>query len=222
MTTDQTTTTYLERTELFDHDHPTITRFVHDAVGSVPNQPREGAVALYYAVRDKVHYEVFGTLLTDDGLRASSVADSGQGFCLHKSILYAAACRSIGIPARVVSAPVRNHLSSPQLRSLVGGEVFLHWLTEVKPTDTWVRATPVFSALMCRLYRMDPLDFDGINDSMHQPYDQGSGATMKFLEDLTIHHDLTASLAREATGQHHPRMLGPELRVPDSGELETP
>lgn len=213
-------TTYLESTQLFDYEHPAVQSFVEEATAADVLGQRDRAVALYYAVRDTVHYEVFGASLSDAGLKASAVATGKEGFCLHKSILYVAACRSVGVPARVVSGHVRNHLSTPELRRLVGGEVFLHWLTEVQLDGRWVKATPVFSALMCRLYGMQPLDFNGVDDSLHHPYDDSAGTTMQFLDGLTVHHDLTAARARGATATDHPRMLGPGESVPTKRALK--
>src|SRR5207248_2324841 len=115
------------------------------------------ACALYYAVRDGIRYDVYGADLTRRGLSAGGVLEQGFGFCVHKSIVYAAALRSVGIPSRLVYGDVRNHLASPRLRELVGGEIFrFHSLTSVHLNGTWVKATPVFNKMLCRLYRMKP------------------------------------------------------------------
>lgn len=50
--------------------------------------------------------------------------ERGLGFCVHKLILYAAVLRAVGIPSRLYYGDVRNHLASPRLRELVGGDVF--------------------------------------------------------------------------------------------------
>jgi transglutaminase-like putative cysteine protease len=127
-------------------------------------------VRLYYAVRDGVRYDVYGADLSREGMRASAILEAGHGFCLHTSILYAAAVRAVGIPSRLVLTDVRNHLASDRLKQLVGGEVFhFHCLTAVHLHGRWIRATPVFNKLLCRLYGIAPLEFDGLSDSMHHP-----------------------------------------------------
>ncbi|MFE7842139.1 transglutaminase family protein [Streptomyces sp. NPDC057474] len=172
----------LRATEFLDHESDEVRAFVRDALPAGARTPTEQAVALYYAVRDGIRYEVYGADLSRAGLRASRVATTGSGMCLHKSVLYAAGMRALGIPARLVLTDVRNHLASPKLIELLGGEVFhQHCLTSVRPAGEWVRATPVFNKTLCRLYGMAPLDFDGTADSMLHPFDRHGRKQMEFL-----------------------------------------
>ncbi|PZT70811.1 transglutaminase-like superfamily protein [Streptomyces sp. SW4] len=174
----------LRATAFLDHTSPEVAGFVRTALaGTSPAAtPTERAVALYYAVRDGIRYEVYGADLSREGLRASSVLRAGSGMCLHKSVVYAAALRSVGVPARLVLTDVRNHLASPRLIRLLGGDVFhQHCLTSVFLDGRWVKATPVFNRTLCRLYRMAPLDFDGTADSVHHPYDAEGRRQMEFL-----------------------------------------
>src|SRR5918997_4092772 len=140
-------------TRYLDHDALPVREFVRRAVPDEDASPTAKAVQLYYAVRDGIRYDVYGADLSHHGLRASSVVHAGKGFCLHKSILYAAAVRAVGIPSRLVLTDVRNHLASERLKRLVGGDVFhFHCLTEVHLDGRWIKATPVFNKLLCRLY----------------------------------------------------------------------
>lgn len=117
MTTDE----LLKPTEFLDYESATVRAFVDKAL---PEPGRltevERAVALYYAVRDGINYEVYDADLSREGLRASSVLERGKGFCVHKSIVYAAAVRSVGVPSRIVYGDVRNHLASERLRPAGG------------------------------------------------------------------------------------------------------
>ncbi|MFF5448582.1 transglutaminase family protein [Streptomyces sp. NPDC012888] len=172
----------LAATEFIDHESPEVRAFVRDAVPASATTPTERAVALYYAVRDGIRYEVYGADLSREGLRAGRVAATGSGMCLHKSVLYAAGLRSLGIPARLVLTDVRNHLASDRLKQLLGGDVFhQHGLTSVHLDGRWVKATPVFNRTLCRLYRMAPLEFDGTADSLHHPFDEHGRKQMEFL-----------------------------------------
>ncbi|WP_433722727.1 transglutaminase-like domain-containing protein [Nocardia sp. CA-129566] len=200
MTTNGSSPT-LAATEFLDHDSTEIRRFVDRVLGNADLSPKEQAVELYYAVRDDIFYDVYGIDISRTGLRASSVATSGQGFCLHKSVLYAAATRAVGVPSRLVFGDVRNHLASGRLRDLVGGEIFFHALTAVYLDGRWVKATPVFNKLLCKIYKLAPLEFDGNSDSMNHPFDDAGGARMEFLQlhgefdDLPyefVHHQLSA------------------------------
>jgi transglutaminase-like putative cysteine protease len=170
-------------TRHLDHDALPVREFVRrvvpDGAGSIAK-----AVALYYAVRDGIRYDVYGADLSRAGLRASSVLQAGRGFCLHKSILFAAAVRAVGIPSRLVLTDVRNHLASERLRRLVGGDVFrFHCLASVELEGRWIRATPVFDRTLCRLYGIAPLEFDGTADSVHHPYDARGRRHMEFLHE---------------------------------------
>jgi len=199
----------LRATEFLDHDSPVVRDFVRralpdpDGMGDV-----EKARALYYAVRDGIRYEVYGADLSRRGLRASAVVDRGAGFCLHKSIVYAAAVRAVGIPSRLVYADVRNHLASPRLRRLAGGAVF-HWhgLTSVHLDGAWVKATPVFDRLLCKLYRIRPLDFDGRTDSLHHPYDTDGRRHMEFLRTHGEFDDVPYDLMVGGLRAAHPLLF---------------
>jgi transglutaminase-like putative cysteine protease len=199
-------------TEFLDHDAPAVRAFAERAVPDAATDV-ERAVALYYAVRDGVIYEVYGADLSRTGLRASAIATRGSGFCVHKSILYAAAARAVGIPSRIVVAEVRNHLASDRLRELVGGDVFLHCLTSVHLDGRWLRATPVFNRTLCRLYRMAPLEFDGRTDSLHHPYDESGQRYMEFLRAYGEFDDFPHDVVLPGLRNLHPRLFESPHRV---------
>lgn len=216
------TTGLLEPTEFLDHDSPAVRGFVARVLGEGGEggngvggalDPVERAVRLYYAVRDGVRYEVYGADMSRQGLRASSVVGRGSGFCVHKSILYAAAVRAAGIPSRLVYGSVRNHLASDRLKQLVGGEVFFHALTSVYLDGRWVKATPVFNKTLCRLYRIAPLEFDGLDDSLHHPHDQAGQRHMEFIEMHGEFDDFPYDTVLAAMREMHPRMFETPDRV---------
>ncbi|MFJ8888515.1 transglutaminase family protein [Streptomyces sp. NPDC102402] len=202
------TTNALRPTEFLDHESDEVRGFVADALPTGPGTPTESAVALYRAVRDGIHYEVYGADLSREGLRASQVVRTGSGMCLHKSVLYAAALRSLGIPARLVLADVRNHLASERLKELVGGDVFHHHgLTSVRLEGRWVKATPVFNKKLCRLYRMAPLEFDGTADSLYHPFDAEGRRYMEFLRFHGEFDDLPYERVLADLRIAHPRLF---------------
>ncbi|WP_210589312.1 transglutaminase family protein [Streptomyces sp. GESEQ-35] len=200
--------TALAATEFIDHHSPEVHAFVHRTLPPTATTPTERAVALYYAVRDGIRYEVYGADLTREGLRASQVVRTGAGMCLHKSVLYTAALRSLGIPARLVLTDVRNHLASERLKELLGGDVFhQHGLTALRLDGRWVRATPVFNKTLCRLYRMAPLEFDGTADSVHHPFDVQGRRQMEFLREHGEFDDLPYERVIGDLRTAHPRLF---------------
>ncbi|MEV8016081.1 transglutaminase-like domain-containing protein [Streptomyces sp. NPDC086554] len=196
-------------TEFLDHDSPVVGEFVDRTLsGTGAATATDRAVALYYAVRDGIRYDVYDADLSRRGLTASAVIERGAGFCVHKSILYAAALRAVGIPSRIVYADVRNHLASPRLRELVGGDVFrFHSLTSVHLGGAWLKATPVFNKLLCRLYGIKPLDFDGRTDSLYHPYDEQGRRHMEFLALRGEFDDVPYSLVTDGLRQAHPLLF---------------
>lgn len=203
------TSTTLQPTEFFDYESSAVRTFIEKSVKDRSADPVRQVVDLYYAVRDGLFYEVYGTDLTRQGLRASAIAGAGQGFCIHKSILFATAVRAVGVPSRIVFADVRNHLASERLKQLIGGDVFFHALTSVQINGRWTRATPVFNKLLCKLYGMKPLEFDGTADSMHHPYldGDGGGAQMEFLKEHGEFDDLPYELVMDSIRRAHPKFL---------------
>ncbi|WP_407563174.1 transglutaminase family protein [Streptomyces sp. 184] len=216
------TTTDLESalapTEFLNSDDPEVLAFVRRALPEDALDSRDAAVRLYYAVRDGINYEVYGVDLSRTGLTAAQVVRTGKGMCIHKSVLYAAALRAVGIPARLVLTDVRNHLSSPALRKLVGGDTFCyHTFTTVHLDGTWVRATPVFNRLLCRLYGMRPLDFDGTADSVHHPYDDDGARYMEVVREHGEFDDLPYERLITGMRAEHPGIFA----GPDSTRLVT-
>lgn len=77
---------------------------------------------------------------------------------------------------------MRNHLAPARLRALVGGDVFrYHCLTSVYLNGRWVKSTSVFPRILCKLYHIAPLEFDGTTDSLHHPFDLHDRRHMEFL-----------------------------------------
>lgn len=211
----------LEATYFLDHDDPGVREF---AAGITGDSDRERAVRLYYRVRDGLRYEIYGADLSREGMRASQVLRAGSGMCLHKSVLYAAALRALGIPSRLVLVDVRNHLSSPKLLELVGGEVFhFHCLTTVHLQGRWVKATPVFNKVLCRLYGMAPMEFDGLSDSVLHSYDGDGNRHLEVVRNRGIHSDLPYELIIDGLRAAHPNVFaGPTTLAAGSLAGEAP
>ena len=193
-------------TEFLDYETDEVQTFVDHAVKDRSADAVTTAVELYYAVRDGIFYEVYDADLSPEGLKASSTIRAKSGFCLHKSVVYAAAVRALGIPSRLVYGDVRNHLASPRLIEHIGGDVFFHGLTQVHLNGKWVKATPVFNKMLCKLYGMEALEFDGTTDSLYHPYADGGGS-MEFLVDHGIFDDVPYDFVIDTMRAKHPKFL---------------
>lgn len=186
---DVPTPPHLAPTALIDSDHPAVAGFA--ARHATGDDPTARAVALYLAVRDGFRYDPYRVDLSPDGMRASSVVERGHGWCVTKAALFAAACRAIGIPARVGYADVRNHLSTERMRQSMGTDLFVwHGYTEVwlgadaaGRGGRWVKATPAFNIELCDRFGLLPLEWDGRTDSLYHPFDRVGQRHMEYVNE---------------------------------------
>ena len=163
---------YLRPTAILDSDHPRIAAFARQSAGQVTD-PVEQAVRIYYAVRDGIRYDPYYPFYLPEHYRASNVLASGRGYCVCKASLLCALGRSLGIPSRVGFATVRNHLATKQLIEFIGSDLFVyHGYTDFFLEGKWVKATPAFNKELCVRHRVAPLEFDGREDSIFQPFNR--------------------------------------------------
>jgi transglutaminase-like putative cysteine protease len=193
--------TCLEPASYVDSDHPEVRAFALARTGEA-RTAIDKARALYRAVRDEIRYDPYVDYTDPETYRASSVLRRGSGYCVGKAALYAASCRAVGIPARVGFADVRNHLATPRLLESIGTDLFAwHGYVELMPDGSWVKATPTFNATLCEKLGVVPLDFDGAEDAMLQPFDRDGREFMQYVTQRGTYHDvpvafLVAEMAR--------------------------
>jgi len=165
--------------------------------------PVERATRLYYAVRDGLRYDPYHIELTEEGLRASAVIARRQGFCVAKAGVLAALARSVGIPARLGFADVRNHLATERLRRTMGTDIFYyHGFTELYLDGRWIKATPTFNIELCEKFGVQPLEFDGRGDAILHPFDTANRRHMEYLRFHGSRADMPVEELRDAM-QHH-------------------
>jgi hypothetical protein len=193
----------LAATPTIDCDHADVVAFAKDHAGA-SGDPREQAVQLYYAVRDGVRYDPYALVLTIPGLKASRSLELGRAWCVPKAILLAAACRALGIPARLGFADVKNHLSTERMRQTMKTDVFYwHGYTAIELGGQWVKATPAFNIELCEKFRMKPLEFDGFEDSIYHPFDLDGHQHMEYLRFHGEFDDLPFDRMMNAFATHY-------------------
>jgi transglutaminase-like putative cysteine protease len=187
-----------------DSTHPAVVSFSKENTKGASE--RERAISLYYAVRDGVRYNPFLDFTKPAAFTASAVLGAGEGFCIGKAALLAACSRAAGIPARVGFADVKNHLTSPRLAETMGSDLFVyHGYTEFLLDGKWVKATPAFNLELCRRFRVKPLDFDGVTDSIFHPFDQDERRHMEYLRDRGTYADVPVETIQQAFREAYPR-----------------
>jgi transglutaminase-like putative cysteine protease len=172
---------YLMPTSIIDSDHKLIQEFAKEVIGE-KEDPVEKAVRLYLAVRDGIRYDPYSPFYLPEHYRASYVLKRGRSFCVPKASLLCALARASGIPARLGLADVRNHLLTRQLFDFMGSDLFVyHGFVELFLDGKWVKATPAFNKELCEKHRVPPLEFNGREDSLFQPYNLEKQKFMEYV-----------------------------------------
>lgn len=182
---------FLRPTSMIDSDHERVRAFARDVTEGAEDDPVSQAVRLYYAVRDGIRYTPYYPFYLPEHYRASRVLSVGQGYCVPKASLLCALGRACSIPTRVGFAHVRNHLSTRQLLDTMGTDLFVyHGYTEFYLQGRWVKATPAFNAELCHRHRVAPLEFNGREDSLFQPYNLNHHKFMDYVEYVGTFDDI--------------------------------
>lgn len=182
---------YLKPTAFFDYNQPEVKAWIEQQLEGVPSDPVEQIKALYLAVRDSVHYNPYVFQTDPHTLSASYALTSGESYCIPKAVLLGAAARAIGIPSRLGLADVRNHLSSPKLIEWLKSDIFrMHGFIELYLNGQWVKATPAFNRQLCDMMKVEPLEFDGVHDSVFQEFTESGEAHMEYINDHGVFEDV--------------------------------
>ena len=198
---------YLQSTYLVDSDHPTIIQYAQETVEGL-STPKEMAIALYYRVRDDFKYSPYEIILEQEVAKASHMLTKESGYCIEKANVLVAASRVVGIPSRFGFANVRNHIGTERLEKFLRTDLMVfHGFVELYIEGKWVKATPAFNKSLCEMLNVDPLEFDGTEDSMLQEYDQGGGKYMEFVHDYGTFADWPFELFIAELKKHYPHLF---------------
>lgn len=198
---------WLATTRFMDYETPEVQRFVRDTVGDATT-PRDKAIRLYYAVRDSIRYDPYSMRMEAECFTASRVLQEGVAYCVPKAVLYAASLRAVGIPARLGFADVRNHLTTERLSKLIGTDLFIwHGYVALLVEGKWVKATPAFNIEMCQRFHVQPLEFDGLADSLMHPYDTRNQRHMEYVLQRGESDDLPLEELIADMKATYPRLL---------------
>ena len=210
---------YLLPTYFLDSTHPVVEEFARRICKGIGTK-KEQAIHLYYAVRDEIRYDPYDLSPDRETFKASSVLKKGSGYCVAKAIALAALGRNQGIPSRLGFADVRNHLSTSRLREVMQNDTFYyHGYTEFFVEDRWVKATPAFNLSLCRRFKVKPLEFDGVNDSIFHEFNEENKKHMEYLRDHGSFSDLPFTEIFTCYYQQYPAMFDRSGNVTDAGDF---
>ena len=181
---------FLAPTSIIDSNHRSVRDFAMETIGG-SKDPVERAVRLYLAARDSILYDPYSPFYLPEHFRASYVLKRGKSFCVPKASLLCALGRASGIPSRVGLADVRNHLATKQLIDFLGSDLFVtHGFVEFYLEGKWVKATPAFNRSLCRIHKVLPLEFNGREDSLFQPYNMNNQKFMEYVNFYGTYADV--------------------------------
>lgn len=201
---------YLTKTHFFDFESDEIqsilAEFNTDELSVI-----EKAKGIYLKIRDGWRYNPYLISFNPDKYQASYIAKMDEGHCVDKAILLAACLRGLNIPSRLRLAKVTNHIAVERLKERFGTNVLTpHGMVEVLLKDKWVKATPAFNKELCELANVEPLAFDGENDSMFQEYNGDGRQFMEYLEDYGHFDDVPLDFMKDNMMAHYPEVFDAE------------
>ena len=208
----QDMTSYLAPTFYFDFNEPEVQAFADRVLGTEMLSPKEVACQLYLAVRDEIRYNPYVFKPDPKSLSASYCINAGESYCIPKAVLLGALCRYKGIPSRLGLANVKNHLSSPQLIEFLRSDVFvMHGFIELFIDGQWVKATPAFNAALCEKMGVEVLEFNGVDDSIFQEFNDDGDKHMEYLADHGTFDDVPMDFITRSVVEAYPHLADPRI-----------
>ncbi|MEO9484309.1 MAG: transglutaminase-like domain-containing protein [Ekhidna sp.] len=204
-------------TYFFDYESPAIQALI-EAFKNPMLSDQEKATGLYLKVRDGWRYNPYDIVFRKDALKASNIAQKSHGHCIDKSVLYITGLRGLGIPAKLHLAKVKNHIAVERLTEKFGtNELTPHGMVDVYVNKRWIKATPAFNKELCRMTGVEPLDFDGSEDSIFQQFDKEGNEFMEYLEDYGSFDDVPLEFIESNMKENYPKLAS---LMNDAGELK--
>lgn len=198
---------FLMPTEFLDFDDESVREYAERNSSGAANE-KEKAIKLYYAVRDDFQYNPNILDLRRGGLKASDLLKRNRGYCVEKAVLLAAVARAVGVPSRLSFYIVRNHIATEKLEKLLKKNYLVfHGAAELFLDGKWLKTTPAFNKKLCDFLKVEPLEFDGRNDSIFQEYDRQGNIFMKYLHEYGAFADLPYELYLAELRKHYPHIF---------------
>lgn len=196
---------FLRPTPYLDYENAKIQAFVNP-LEELTTQ-KDKAVALYYKVRDAFLYDPYHLDLRKEALTASSILDKKRAWCVEKCIVMAACARALGIPTKLGYANVINHIGVEKLMHyLRHEEIVFHGFVELYLEGKWVKCSPTFDTRVCRIAKVEPLDFNGEQDALLQAF----VGEEKFMEYTKFHgsfEDVPLKLMNREMYNYYPHLF---------------
>src|SRR5690554_3041397 len=202
---------YLQATSILEVDHNSTKTLI--AAIDKNQSKKQQAIALYYKVRDGFIYNPYHLDLRPEGLKSSVVMQKNRAWCVEKSIVLATGLRALGIPSRLGYGIVVNHIGVEKLTQMLRRkEIVFHGFVDAFLEGKWVKSTPAFDPLICKVSGVEPLEWDGENDSLFQAYQRNQ----KFMEYTHFYgefDDVPVELMNAEMKKYYPHLFEKEYNT---------
>lgn len=202
---------FLKETFFFDFSSKDIQDLVAE-IKQIPTK-KEQVIAAYKLSRDKWKYDPYRISLQDKNYIASSISKRESGNCVEKSIILIALLRALNIPARLHLGKVKNHLAVERLMEKFGSdELTPHGMVDVYLNGKWLKMSPAFNTSLCTRFNVEPLEFDGENDSFLQQYNSSGSLIMEYIDDYGYFDDVPLEFMIKKLEEHYPHIFHSDLK----------
>lgn len=198
---------YLEPTYFLDFESERIQEIVSEFKGNSIS-PKEKAIGLYRKVRDEWKYDPYSITLKPENYRSSHIAAKPSGNCVEKSIVLVSCLRAVGVPARLHLGKVKNHIAVERLTEKFGSnELTPHGMVQAELNGKWLKMSPAFNASLCARFNVEPLEFDGENNSFLQQFNREGSLFMEYVDDYGHFEDVPLDFMRRNIREHYPHIF---------------
>ena len=208
---------YLATSAFYDYESEEIQSLIAEFKDAQLPEP-ELAERVYLKIRDGWRYNPYRISLRSEDYVASTITHRKEAHCIEKSVLLIACYRALGLPARIHLAKVKNHIGVERIIEKIGSdELTPHGMVNVLVGGKWLKASPAFNAELCVMLGVDPLDFDGKEDSVFQEYNKAGDQFMEYLEDYGHFEDVPVDFIKENFRKNYPQLFA---QVKGDGYIE--
>ena len=198
---------YLDPTYFFDFESDRMQEIISEFKGNSIS-PKEKAIGLYTKVRDQWKYDPYSITLKPENYRSSHIAAKKYGNCVEKSIVLTSCLRAVGLPARLHLGKVKNHIAVERLTEKFGSnELTPHGMVQMELNGNWLKMSPAFNASLCARFNVEPLEFDGENNSFLQQFNRDGSLFMEYVDDYGHFEDVPLEFMKRNIREHYPHIF---------------
>lgn len=204
---------YLKPTYYFNFENELVQNLISEFKTNKLSD-KEKTIGIYTKVRDNWKYDPYSISLSKEKYKSSHIAEKQSGNCVEKSIILIACLRALEIPARLHLGKVKNHIAVERLTEKFGSnELTPHGMVNVNLDNRWLKMSPAFNKSLCEKLNVEPLDFDGENNSFLQQYNSEGSRFMEYVDDYGHFDDVPLDFMIKNIKEHYPNIFDTDEKI---------